>query len=165
MYDYLSQDEKNLKRMIERRGEQVPGEAQYDKADLGASGSDVEVSGFAPTTTPDSGGMSSQQMGSALGGASKVSQASGGSGAITGALGGAAAGAPGGPWGMAIGAAVGLTAGLLGDKAAREEQRRQTIIESLKVEMAGKQRAYAQEQQGVQTGIGQILGGTARALS
>lgn len=173
-YSGLSPKEEQLRQAFEQRGMQAdknmsqtgfasPREAK-DLSTVFKDRPEVQTTEFAQTTPQDTG-MSNSQMGSALGGAAGVAKASGSGGAVSGALSGAAVGSAAGPWGAVIGAAVGLVGGIMGDKAGREQERRQRIIESLRVEMHGKQLALGQLQQGTQAGIGQILAGTSRALS
>ena len=119
----------------------------------------------APVTGAANQSLSNQQMGGAFSGAAGVAQAGGAGGTTTGALSGAGAGfAVGGHFDAAIGAGVGLAAGIFGDKAKREAEKRQRVIESLKMEAEGIQRSQEQLRLGTQEGIAQILGGTARAL-
>lgn len=167
---YLDPQEEKLKAAIANRGMKTGGFASpQEKQNLASAYRDNTNPGIQVDNvpTPDVAASGMDNMGGALGGAAGVAGAAGAGSPVTGALSGAALGAQlgGGPWGALIGGGVGLASGIFNDKAKREAERRQRIVESMKFEMKGKQAANRQLQQGTQSAISQIIGGSARALS
>lgn len=79
----------------------------------------------------------------------------------SGALQGAAVG---GPMGAVVGGAIGLAKGLFTQKAQSEARKRKAVIDSMKAQMEGEQKAAGQMVSGYGTGLGAMQAGYGRAL-